>query len=64
MPASPPDALLFIAPGCIHCPVVLQGLSELLKQTLIGKLTVVNVAAHPETAKEYGVRAAPWLQLG
>ncbi|MGV8933436.1 MAG: HEAT repeat domain-containing protein [Gallionellaceae bacterium] len=64
MPASPPDALLFIAPGCIHCPVVLQGLSELLKQTLIGKLTVVNVVAHPEIAKEYGVRAAPWLQLG
>lgn len=64
MPASPPDALLFIAPGCIHCPVVLQGLSELVKQTLIGKLTVVNVAAHPELATEYGVRAAPWLRLG
>jgi len=64
MPATPPDALLFIAPGCIHCPVVLQGLSELVKQTLIGKLTVVNVAAHPELATEYGVRAAPWLRLG
>ena len=56
--------LLFITPGCIHCPVVLQGLSELVKQTLIGKLTVVNVAAHPELVKEYGVRAAPWLMLG
>lgn len=64
MSAFPPDALLFIAPGCIHCPVVLQGLSELVKQTLVGKLTVVNVAAHPELAKEYGVRAAPWLKLG
>ncbi len=64
MSATPPDALLFIAPSCIHCPVVLQGLSELVKQTLIGKLTVVNVAAHPEMAAEYGVRAAPWLQLG
>ncbi len=64
MSVTPPDALLFIAPGCVHCPVVLQGLSELLKQTLIGKLTVVNVAAHPEQAAEYGVRSAPWLRLG
>ena len=64
MPASTPDALLFITPGCPHCPVVLQGLSDLLKQATIGKLTVVNVAAHPELAAEYGVRAAPWLRLG
>jgi HEAT repeat protein len=64
MTASPPDALLFITPTCPHCPVVLQGLSELVKQAAIGKLTVVNVAAHPEIAEEYGVRAAPWLRLG
>ncbi len=64
MPASPPDALLFITPTCPHCPVVLQGLSELVKQAAIGKLTVINVAAHPEMAEEYGVRAAPWLRLG
>lgn len=61
---APPNALLFIAPGCAHCATVLQGLSELVKQALIGKLTVVNVAAHPEQAAEYGVRAAPWLRLG
>jgi len=64
MPAAPPDALLFIAPGCPHCAAVLQGLNELVKQGLIGKLTVVNVAEHPEQAAEYGVRAAPWLRLG
>lgn len=64
MTATPPDALLFIAPGCAHCPAVLQGLSDLLKQTQIGKLTVINVAAHPEEAQKYGVRAAPWLKLG
>lgn len=64
MSATPPDALLFIAPGCAHCPAVLQGLSELVKEALIGKLTVVNVAVHPEQAAEYGVRAAPWLRLG
>jgi thioredoxin-like negative regulator of GroEL len=64
MPATAPDALLFITPGCPHCPAVLHGLSDLVKQAIIGKLTVVNVAAHPELAAEYGVRAAPWLRLG
>ncbi len=64
MPATPPDVLLFITPGCPHCATVMQGLSELVKQALIGKMTVVNVAAHPEQAAEYGVRAAPWLRLG
>lgn len=64
MPATAPDALLFITPGCPHCPVVLQGLSEMVKQGTVGKLTVVNVASHPELAAEHGVRAAPWLRLG
>ena len=64
MPENPPDALLFITPGCPHCPVVLQGLSELIKQATIGQLTIINVAAHPELAEQYGVRAAPWLRLG
>ena len=64
MSPSPPDALLFITPVCTHCPSVLQSLSELVKQSQIGKLTVVNIAAHPEQAAEYDVRGAPWLRLG
>ncbi|MHB1099470.1 MAG: thioredoxin family protein [Burkholderiales bacterium] len=64
MSETPPDALLFITPGCPHCAAVLEGLGELVKQMLIGKMTVVNVAAHPEQAAEYGVRSAPWLRLG
>lgn len=64
MPATPPDALLFTAPGCPHCATVLQGLNELVKQGLVGKLTVVDVAEHPEQAAEQGVHAAPWLRLG
>ncbi len=59
-----PDALLFIAPGCPHCPAVLHALSELVKESSIGKLTVVNAAVHPELAAEKGVRTAPWLRLG
>jgi thioredoxin-like negative regulator of GroEL len=64
MTPRPPDALLFITPVCTHCPAVLQSLSELVKQSQIGKLTVVNIAAHPEQAAEYDVRSAPWLRLG
>jgi thiol-disulfide isomerase/thioredoxin len=64
MPATPPDALLFIAPGCPHCPAVLQALGELVKQGAIGRLEVINVAAHPEQAAALGVRAAPWTRLG
>jgi thioredoxin-like negative regulator of GroEL len=64
MSPTPPDALLFITPVCTHCPSVLQSLGELVKQSQIGKLTVVNIAAHPEQAAEYDVRSAPWLRLG
>ncbi|MBI5890819.1 MAG: HEAT repeat domain-containing protein [Nitrosomonadales bacterium] len=64
MSTTPPDALLFITPVCKHCPPVLHALSELVKQAQIGKLTVVNIAAHPEQAAEYNVRGAPWLRLG
>ncbi|MDZ7750466.1 MAG: HEAT repeat domain-containing protein [Gammaproteobacteria bacterium] len=63
-PPPPPDALLFIAPGCHHCPVVLAGLAHLMEDGLLGTLEVVNVAAHPERARELGVRAAPWTRLG
>lgn len=61
---APPDALLFIAPGCPHCPGVLQALAELVKQGLLGRLEVVNVAAHPERAAAEGVRSAPWTRIG
>jgi glutaredoxin len=64
MPATPPDALLFVASGCPHCAAVLRGLNELAKQGLVGKLTVVDVAEHPEQAAEQGVRSAPLLRLG
>ncbi len=62
--AIPAEALLFVANGCAHCASVMQGLGELVKLGLIGRLTVVNIAAHPELAAEQGVRATPWLRLG
>jgi glutaredoxin len=60
----PPDALLFITSDCPHCATVKRGLDELVRQGLIGKVTVVDASAHPERAAEYGVRTAPWLRLG
>lgn len=58
------DALLLIAPGCAHCPGVLQAMGELVKQGLVGRLEVVNIAVHPQRAEALGVRSVPWLKLG
>ena len=59
-----PDAELMIATGCAHCPVVLSGLSELLKKGRIGRLAVTNIAAHPEDAEARGIRGVPWIRIG
>lgn len=61
---APPEALLYIANGCPHCPTVLAGLSELVKNGRIGRLEIVNITAHPERAQVQGIRAVPWLRLG
>lgn len=61
---TPPDALLLLAPGCPHCPSVLQALGELVKQGLIGTLEVVNIGVHPERAEALKVRTVPWVKLG
>ncbi|MHB1293188.1 MAG: HEAT repeat domain-containing protein [Sulfuricella sp.] len=59
-----PDVLLLLAPGCPHCPAVLEGLNSLLKEGVIGRLEAVNVAIHPERAAELGVRTVPWARIG
>lgn len=59
-----PDALLLLAPGCPHCPAVLEGLSTLLKEGIIGRLEAVSLAAHPEVAQALGARTVPWMRIG
>lgn len=59
-----PDARLLIAPGCAHCPAVLDGLTQLAKSGGIGRLEVVNIAVHPEIAEEVGTRTVPWFRIG
>ncbi len=60
----PLSAELLIATGCAHCPVVLEGLTGLIKEGVIAHLTVSNIVADPGRARELGVRSVPWLQLG
>jgi Thioredoxin domain len=62
--ATRPDALLLITSSCPHCPSVLQGLSDLVKQGVIGRLEVVNIGFHPEVAQKHGVRSVPWIRIG
>jgi hypothetical protein len=59
-----PDSLLLITAGCAHCPAVLDALTRLIKEAGIGRLEIINVAAHPEYAEQRGVRSVPWTQLG
>lgn len=62
-----PDAVsvqLFIAPGCPHCPGVLQALSELIKEGDIARLDVNNMALVPEKAKMLDIRSVPWVKIG
>ncbi|MCB1773167.1 MAG: HEAT repeat domain-containing protein [Gammaproteobacteria bacterium] len=58
------DAELLIAPGCPHCPAVLSALADMVKQGLIGRLQVVNIAQRPDAASERGVRGVPWIRIG
>jgi hypothetical protein len=62
--ATKPDALLLLTSTCPHCPAVLAGLSDLVKQGHIGRLEVVNIGLHPEIAEHHGVRSVPWVRLG
>ena len=59
-----PDALLLLATGCAHCPLVLEGLSQLLKQGRIGRLEAVNIVEQPEAAQAVGTRSVPWTRIG
>ncbi len=63
-PPETPDAELLLATGCAHCGVVLQGLTELIKDGLLGHLEITNIAARPQRAEELKVRSVPWTRLG
>lgn len=60
----PPDVQLLLSSHCPHCPAMLQTLSDLVKQGVIGRLDVVNLEARPEHAQELGARSVPWTRVG
>jgi len=59
-----PDAELLIAPGCPHCPAVLGALADLVKKGRLGRLTVINLATHPDEGEQRGARGVPWIRIG
>ncbi len=60
----PPHALLLITTDCAHCPPVLDALSRMIKDGIIGHLEVINAALHPEKARALGATSAPWIMIG
>lgn len=62
--SSPVSVQLFIAPGCPHCPSVLQALSEMIKAGEIAELIISNMAIVPEKAQALDIRSVPWIKIG
>lgn len=62
--AAPPDAMLFVARQCPHCPTVLQAMAELVKSGRIRQLQVFNIEHAAEEAARQGVRSVPWIRIG
>lgn len=63
-PPESPDAELLLATHCAHCNIVLEGLTQLLKEGLIGHLAITNIVPRPQRAQELNVRSVPWTRLG
>jgi glutaredoxin len=59
-----PDTRLLIAPACPHCGSVTETLTKLVKEGLIGRLEIINLAVRPEAAAEVGTRSVPWFKIG
>lgn len=39
-------------------------MTDLVKQGIVGQVSVVNVERHPEAAEARGIRTVPWLKIG
>lgn len=59
-----PNALLFTAPGCPHCPGVKASLEKLQQEGLIAELETISISDDPTRAEAHDVRSVPWLKLG
>ncbi|MDQ7014893.1 MAG: HEAT repeat domain-containing protein [Gammaproteobacteria bacterium] len=62
--ATENHALLLISPGCDRSAQLLQDLTQLLQESALASLEVVNIAVDPDRARRINLRAVPWLRLG
>ena len=60
----PPQVTLAIAPGCPHCPGMMEILGQLVKKGDIASLQTVNIAVQQEFATNNEIRSVPWLKIG
>lgn len=58
------DATLLMAPGCSHCPVVMDGLTRLIKAGKLGRLEIIDLSQNPAAGTAAGVRSVPWTRIG
>jgi hypothetical protein len=64
MSESPPGARLLITTGCSHCSAALEGLTRLVKSGRLASLTIVNLSATPEAARDLTLRSVPVTEIG
>jgi len=58
-----PQALLLVAPGCPHCAGMLEHLGTMVKEGILARLEIVNIAVDTETARKLSVRSVPWARI-
>jgi hypothetical protein len=58
------DATLLMAPGCSHCPLVLEALTRLIKAGKLGRLEIIDLTQYPAAGSDAGVRSVPWTRIG
>ena len=61
---TPPKVFMLMATQCAFCGPMMLALNEIMKSGLLTELRVINIEHDPETARQYGVRSVPWLQIG
>lgn len=57
-------ATLCITSSCPHCPALMSGLSQQLKQGKLAHLEIINIEQDPQFADEHGIRGVPWFRIG
>jgi len=57
-------ALLLISPDCERSSQLLRGVTQLVQESALASMEVVNIVASPERARRIGLRSVPWLRLG